>query len=122
MKQQIFKCLVPKEDFLSFLTSVCTPSAQGFIVDKSAYKRSKLQAPDVNFIESCRAYYYESKVKYLENNTYSGFLTVLRQISRSHNIPYLSKVTYSKSSYEIVLVLKLASNNLIFTGGEHVVS
>ena len=60
------------------------------------------------FYDSLKPFYFNSKLFYLERDkTYKNFITILRQITKYHHIPYTSKIIYLKSTYEIKYFISL---------------
>ena len=99
---QLFKNLYPKEDFLCFLKKHCTFDEKNILFSKESFKKIKLAKEAQPFFDNLRDYYFISKKKYVERNpTYKYFITVLKQIARSHHITYTSKINYSKSTYNL---------------------
>ena len=76
---------------------------------KNAFKKMKLKPENIDkFYESIKPYYFKSKQFYLERDkTYKNFITILRQLTKYHHIPYTSKIIYLKSTYEIKYFIAL---------------
>ena len=69
---------------------------------KKKNKLAKLKNYLNEFIENIKPNYHISKQYYLTRKlNYSKFITIIRQICKSNEIPYTSEITYNKSSYEI---------------------
>jgi len=71
-----------------------------YVIDTITYKRLLYDNNINTFIEKLKPYYYESKLKYLEDcKTYNNFLTIIRQLCSYNNIIFVKKVFYNKSKY-----------------------
>lgn len=105
MTSQLFKSKVSKDDFISFLTSCCEVDENNnvYIFSNDSYKRAHLSKTIQPFLELITEYYHKSKQYYvLRKMNYTRFVTIVRQICKSIGIPYVSKIKYNKSSYEII--------------------
>lgn len=105
MVSQLFKSKVPKDDFIAFLTTCCEFDENNnvYIFNNDAYKRAQLSETIQPFLDSITEYYHKSKQYYvLRSMNYTRFVTIVRQICKSSNIPYVSKIKYDRSSYEII--------------------
>lgn len=106
MPSQLFKNTVPIEVVYTFLSNICiTCSVTGnhYMVNTEAYKRAHLNNLIIPFMENIKPFYHTSKQNYVSRKmSYSNFITVLRQLCNLHSISYTSKISYDKSSYEIV--------------------
>jgi hypothetical protein len=103
---QIFKTLIPKEIFFSFLDKICMKNEKHYILDNISFRRGLFNGDIQNFFEQCKPYYHNSKRKYLERKlVYSSFVTVIRQICNSNKITYTSQIKYDKSKYDIVYII-----------------
>tara|TARA_B100000989_G_C19258636_1_gene351125 strand:+ start:113 stop:493 length:381 start_codon:yes stop_codon:yes gene_type:complete len=114
MTNQLFKENVPLGKFLNLLKTSCEIEINNeknevtIELNKTIYK--KLVYLDVYnpFLKSIINNYYLSKRHYIEKTqNYNTFLTICRQICKSHNIKYFSKILYDKSKYEIIYFIKL---------------
>lgn len=102
MSSQIFKTPYPKELLFSFLEKVCEKTEKYYVFDNCSYKKGLLNNDLLDFLESCKPYYYLSKRKYVEEKiNYKKFITVLRQICKYHKILYTSEIKYEYSKYNI---------------------
>jgi len=103
MNSQIFKKQIPKEQLFDLLEKICCKTENYYVFNKIAYKKGEFVGLLQPFIESLLPSYHKSKEFYLtRKQTYSSFATIIRQICRSHNINYESKIAYIKSTYDIV--------------------
>lgn len=107
---QIFKKNFSKKIIYDFLEEFCDKSNNFYIFTKTTFKKIKLQHMDKlnKFYDSLKPFYFNSKLFYLERDkTYKNFITILRQITKYHHIPYTSKIIYLKSTYEIKYFISL---------------
>ena len=105
MASQLFKTIVPKEDFVTFLSTCCDfdDNNNVYIVSNNSYKRAQLSETLQPFLDSIIECYHKSKQHYVSRKmNYTRFITVIRQICKSNTIPYVSKIRYDRSSYEII--------------------
>ena len=110
MPSQLFKHLVPMESLFAFLSKVCEKEHSYYKFNSDAFKRANLNNISCSFIEEIKPCYHAAKQKYVERKqTYTNFITILRQICNSHNIGYTSKISYSKSKYEIIYYINTQS-------------
>lgn len=103
---QIFKKIIPKEIFFSFLDKICIKNEKHYILDSISFKRGIFNGTIQTFIEECTPYYHNSKRKYLERKLiYTSFITIIRQICNSNKIIYTSQIKYDKSKYDIIYII-----------------
>lgn len=95
---KIFKTQIPVTILFDLLNKVSTE----YIIDKVFFKKLRSFIPD--FLHQCDPYYLESQKKYIKKNPflYKSFLTVVRQICNSNEIPFSYNLKYMHSTYEIV--------------------
>lgn len=99
---------------LTLLKDYASTQDNYYVIDIIIYKKLLYNNKLNTFIEELKPYYYESKLKYLENcKTYSNFLTVIRQICSYNNISYDKKVIYKKSKYEAIYYINMNSINTL---------
>jgi len=113
MSLQIFTDTIP----LQFLTDLfeklqCKKKDNFYIFDKTSYNKGKIMNIIPSFLESCKKYYFSSKVHYVDRKmTYNRFTTVLRQICNANKISYSRQITYTNNSdYMIVYNFKIETN------------
>ena len=107
---QIFKTTFPKKIIYDFLKEFCEQTNRFYVFSKTTFKKIKLQSPNKlnEFYEKTKPHYFKSKQFYLERDkTYKNFITILRQLTKYHHIPYTSKIIYLKSTYEIKYFIAL---------------
>jgi hypothetical protein len=107
---QIFKTSFSNEIIYDFLKEFCDKTKNFYVFSKATFKKIKLQSPKKleEFYENIKPHYFKSKRFYLERDkTYKNFITILRQLTKYHHIPYTSKIIYLKSTYEIKYFIAL---------------
>lgn len=103
MPGQIFRILVEKEYFFDFLEENCVKYDTYYLINKIAFKKSIFNSSLEHFCIDIKNNYYKSKQYYATRKlTYSKFTTIIRQICKSLDIKYESKIKYDKSVYDIV--------------------
>jgi hypothetical protein len=102
MTSQIFKKIYPKESFINFIDKFAYNINNYYLINKSYYKRAIFLDIVKEFIDDIKDYYHVSKRKYIENvDNYSKFMTIIRQMCKINNINFISKIIYTKSTYDI---------------------
>jgi hypothetical protein len=103
MSSQIFIKPIPQTILFDLLDKICIKNNKYYILDKISYKKGEYLQLLNSFYEELLPYYYLSKQFYLtRKQTYSTFITIVRQLCKKNNIHYSSKIIYNKSSYDIV--------------------
>ena len=103
MPSQLFKEPFPLEILFDFLSKVCEKEHSYYKFNSDAYKRANLDDTLSLFLEKIKPYYHIAKRKYVDRKqSYSNFVTILRQLCNNQNVGYTSKIFYSKSKYEII--------------------
>tara|TARA_B110000008_G_C16965472_1_gene561812 strand:- start:2890 stop:3225 length:336 start_codon:yes stop_codon:yes gene_type:complete len=101
--RQIFKNVFPLKEFVEFLKLFCLFEKKCYKITKTTFKKYRFENKVVPFFEKLKPYYFDSKIFYLTRDlNYRNFVTVIRQISKLHHLPFTSKIKYSKSSYNII--------------------
>ena len=102
MSAQIFKNVYPKESLIQFIKKFAYKNNNYYLINKSYYKRAIFLDIINNFLLDIKPYYHISKYKYINNvDNYSKFMTVIRQLCKINNINFVSKIIYTKSTYDI---------------------
>jgi len=107
---QIIKTTFSKDIIYNFLKEFCDVTNKFYVFSKTTFKKIKLQNTDKldEFYDKIKPHYFKSKQFYLERDkTYKNFITILRQLTKYHHIPYMSKIIYLKSTYEIKYFIAL---------------
>jgi len=104
MSSQIFKKIYPKESLINFIAKFANNNNNNYyLINKSSYKRAIFLDIVKDLIDDIKDYYHVSKRKYIENvNSYSKFMTIIRQLCKINNINFVSKIIYEKSTYDIL--------------------
>jgi len=108
--KQIFKNLIPKDYFIEYIKNNSIIIDNEYIYNKECFKRSSLNNYEEIkiFLNYIKPFYHISKQYYVDRDIkYNNFLTILRQISKSLNINYESKLKYINSSYDIFYIFKI---------------
>lgn len=111
MVSQIFKEIPDYKNLFSMLDSVCSIYEKNFLITEINYKQLNHSNKLNDFYEYLRPYYYKSKVYYTNKNTYTGFLTILRQLCKLFNIECSSKTVYGHGSYTRQLRIHIDRQN-----------
>lgn len=103
MSLQIFKQIFPLEILLTFLDKLSCKVNNCYIITNDVYKKAVYNNMLTDFLNECKPYYHNSKLKYVEKKqNYNTFNTIIRQICKNNNINVVSKIKYDKSSYSII--------------------
>ena len=116
MASQIFKTQVPKESFVAFLLTCCDVNRENnlIIVNNNSYKRAQLVESLQPFLDSILECYHKSKQHYVSRKmNYTRLITIIRQICKDNQIPYVSKIKYDRSSYEIIYYICFDNDELL---------
>lgn len=112
MPSKIFKENVPDEELFIFLDKIALKTENYYQIDINSYKKMIYNKYNEKFIEILYEYYNSTKYSYLDRElTYNSFTNIIRQICKSKNIPYQSKIHYNKSKYGIIYLIYY--NNII---------
>ena len=112
MSKQIFRRTVPLHILTDLLEEICLITNKQYLVDYNAYKKFvyEQQIKDL-FLKNIYDYYHISKRHYITREmTYNNFLTIIRQITRSHDLEYTSQIKYNESNYNIVYFIPQPSS------------
>jgi hypothetical protein len=92
-----------KIDFFNeFIISIGTVENNYVMIDETIFKKAEYNNLIRPFIDKLVPHYHKSKQFYLTREiNFSNFITVIRQICKSNDIEYTSKLKYSKSSHYI---------------------
>jgi len=103
MNSQIFKNQISKDILFDLLDKICIKSEKYYIMNKTSYKKGEYLNILTQFNESVLPNYHTSKQFYItRKQNYCSFNTVVRQLCRLNNINYVSKISYNKSTYDII--------------------
>lgn len=111
---QVFKKIIPSEKLFEFLEKICIKNNNYYLLNKSAFNKSKLLNILEKWCNDIKDYYHISRSYYITRKLdYKKFITIIRQICNKNQIPYNSKIVYSKSNYEIIF--HIYSHNFVST-------
>lgn len=103
MSKQIFKQDISKNIIISFLNKYADITDKFYIFTKTNYKKAEYHNAIVPLCEYVKPLYHKSKQYYIERKlTYSKFITILRQLCKSVELSYTSRIVYGNSTYSIV--------------------
>ena len=102
MSRQIFRRLVPPKILYDLLEKICLKTDKYYLVDNNAYRKFMYLELDVDFSVAILDYYHESKQFYVTREMdYNSFVNLVRQISKSNQLMYTSRIKYMESKYSI---------------------
>jgi hypothetical protein len=116
MVNKIFKKKYPLSDFKRF----CDTHFKKTYIDNNIeyqfdfdiFKKLEFYNEHTNFSETLKEYYYPSKYFYLTRKlTYKNFATIIRQICRSIDINFQSKIKYKHNQSFIMYIISIKQNN-----------
>ncbi len=92
-----------KVDFFNeFIISIGTVENNYVMIDETIFKKAEYNNLIRPFFDRLIPHYHKSKQFYLTREiNFSSFITVIRQICKSNDVQYSSKLKYSKSSHYI---------------------
>ncbi len=102
MLKQIFRENIPIEILFNLLEKVCLKTEKYYLIDNNAFKKITYNKYENDFLEKILPYYQESKKFYVTRNfNYNSFVNIVRQICKSNDIMFTSKIKYNESKYNI---------------------
>ena len=102
MLKQIFKSNVPINILFDLLEKVCLKTDKYYLIDNNAYKKLMYNSYHTKFLETILPYYQESKQFYVTRSfNYNSFVNIVRQICKSNDNMFTSKIKYNESKYNI---------------------
>lgn len=102
MLKQIFKDQVPINLLIELLEKICTKTDKYYLVNVESFKRMVFHEYQYNFLDSIRDYYHKSKQFYIDRKlSYNSFTNIIRQICKSNDHNFSSKIKYNESKYNI---------------------
>lgn len=103
MSQQIFKTKVATSKLIALLENLCVKNDKYYIFNFDSFKKGIYDGSLLLFFEDIKENYFISKRKYLDKKmSFNSVMTVIRQIMKSNNICFTSKILYSDSDYSII--------------------
>lgn len=111
MLKYLFNKQVPLSMMIQLLEKICIKTETSYIIDLNAYKKMLFFKWYEPFKESMKEYYHESKQYYLSREfTYKSFTNIIRQICKSNEHAFYTKIEYNHSVYTILFFISLAKN------------
>lgn len=108
MPSQLFKQQPPTELLFNLLKSICSTDGNFYILNNAAFKKGIYNKSIAESFVLLEPLYHNSKKKYVTNKiTYNSFVTVVRQICKTNDISYTSKIKYDCSVYDIVYYIEI---------------
>lgn len=102
MSKQIFRTIIPKELLYTLLDKISLKTDKYYLIDMNSYKRIKFYNLQEEFLSNISEHYQYSKKFYVERGfTYNSFTNIIRQICKSNNLTFTSKIKYNESKYNI---------------------
>jgi hypothetical protein len=102
MLSQLFRKQVPIHLLMELLDKICLKTDKYYLLDANAFKVLLYNNYHQDFYKTMLEYYYSSKAYYVTREfSYKSFMTVVRQICKSNDVMYVSKMKYEKSQYNI---------------------
>lgn len=99
---ELFKRQISYKIIYNLLYDICIQEKNYLIFNLIQFKKLKFYSKLDNILFYLKPFYKETKHKYIENGCkYKGFVTILRQLCKLHNIKYMNKITYDHSNYTI---------------------
>ena len=105
---QIFKYEIPCSLLVNVVRKLGYIDNNVYNINLASYKKGMLDGSIPELFKECRQYYFMSKKKYVDSKiNYQGFLTVLRQIGKYHNLDFDTRINYYNNAYEIIYMYKI---------------
>ena len=102
MLKQIFRKNVPSEVLMELLEKVCLKTDKYYLIDNNTFRKIVFHKYDKEFLETIEPCYQESKQFYVTRKfSYNSFVNIVRQICKSNDIMFTSKIKYNESKYNI---------------------
>jgi hypothetical protein len=105
MTNYLFHKIIPESTLFDLLEKICFIKTQKYyLISLDCFKKLLfLNEVYTSFLTDILPYYKKNKQFYVTCKIkYNNFLTIIRQICKSNNIKYVSKIIYHKSNYNIV--------------------
>ena len=102
---KLFKKLVPWEYMQILLSEICPLLSLNrlFVIDLNVYKKMIFLEKHYAFLESLKPYYRMEKHFYLTREfTYNSFMTIVRQICKSHKQPFHTELKFGRAFHNMV--------------------
>ena len=113
MLKYLFCKQVPLSIMMQLLEKICIKTETAYIIDMNAYKKMLFFNFNDSFCQSLKEYYHESKQYYLSREfTYKSFTNIIRQICKSNEHAFYTKIEYNHSVYTILFFISFAKTIL----------
>jgi hypothetical protein len=102
---KLFKELVPWEYMRILLSEICPSLSlnQLFVIDLNVYKKMIFLEKHYAFLETLKKHYRLEKHFYITREfTYNSFMTILRQICKSHQQPFHTELKFGRAFHNMV--------------------
>tara|TARA_Y100000287_G_C14161015_1_gene324723 strand:+ start:113 stop:460 length:348 start_codon:yes stop_codon:yes gene_type:complete len=108
----IFIEKVPLDNLYEFFKKNAILQGEKYFFDVNLYRKGIFNENITNFVNTIEPYYKHQKKFYITRElTYKNFMTILRQLCRSHNIEYTNKIKYINNSYQIEYLFDINIDN-----------
>ena len=102
MLKQIFRENVPISLLNDLLEKICLKTEKYYLIDNNAFRKLVFHKHHENFLDTILPFYQESKKFYVTRKfTYNSFVNIVRQICKSNDVMFTSKIKYNESKYNI---------------------
>ena len=102
MLNQIFKKNVPSDILFALLDKICLKTDKYYHVDGNAFRKMQFLCLFPEFLSIIFPCYHTSKQFYVTRElNYNSFTNIIRQICKSNNVMFHSKIKYNESAYSI---------------------
>lgn len=102
MLKQIFRENVPINLLNNLLEKVCLKTEKYYLIDNNAFRKLVFHKHHEEFLDTILPFYQESKKFYVTRKfTYNSFVNIVRQICKSNDVMFTSKIKYNESKYNI---------------------
>jgi hypothetical protein len=102
MSSNLFILKIPKDFLFELFEKICIKTDKYYLFDLNAFKKMVFYEYYEEFKKKIKPYYKVNKQFYIERKLlYSSFTNIIRQICKSNNIMYTSKIKYNESVYNI---------------------
>jgi hypothetical protein len=102
MLKQIVKVPIPNKLLFDLLEKTTLKTDKYYLVNMNCYRTILFHKYHEPFLKQLRKHYYFSKLYYLDREfNYASFANIVKQICKSNNIRFESKIIYHESTYTI---------------------
>ena len=102
MSKQVLKKNIPVQMLYELLEKICIKKEKYYLFDNNAFRKMTFYNLYGDFEKQIIDYYHISKQHYVTRKlTYLSITNIIRQICKSNNTIYTSKMNYNESKYNI---------------------